>query len=103
MTVEVDRAAKGWVGRRTFCYRPAIVRANDAVVDLLEGRLADIVDEHAGRASLKGEGKRVAKAKRPDRSILSGRGIVERVIGRDGTVGIDAQHLAEQVGKDLCV
>src|SRR6266487_6677717 len=101
VSIKVDRASESWIAGRAFGYRPAVVRTSDAVVDLLVGRFADIVDKQASCAWLKSEGKRVAEAKRPDRAIASRGSIVERVVGRDGTVGIDAQHLPEQVGKSL--
>src|SRR6266496_2136478 len=103
VSIKVDRASESWIAGRAFGYRPAVVRTSDAVVDLLVGRFADIVDKQASCAWLKSEGKRVAEAKRPDRAIVSRGSIVERVVGRDGTVGIDAQHLPEQVGKSLRV
>src|SRR5205823_7409127 len=101
VAVEVDRAAERWIARRTFGCRPAVVRTGNAVVDFFPGRLTNIIDEQAGRAWLKSEGKRVAEAKRPDRSIASSGAIVERVVSRDGAVGIDAQHLSEQIGQSL--
>ena len=95
VAVEVDRAAERWITRGTFGCRPAVVRTSDAVVDFFPGRLANIIDKQAGRARLKSEGERIAEAKRPDRAIVSSRGIVERVVGGNGAVGIDAQHLPE--------
>src|SRR5438105_826351 len=103
VAVEVDRAAERWIARRPFCCWPAVVRPANAIVDLFPGRLADIIDEHAGCAWLKSESERIAKAKHPDRAIISSRGIVERIVGRDGAIGIDPQHLPEQVGKSLRV
>src|SRR6266550_9062493 len=64
VSVEVDRAPESRIAGRTFCYRPPVVRTGDAVVDLLVGRFADVVDEQAGGARLKSEGERVAEAKR---------------------------------------
>src|SRR5207237_7696449 len=101
VAVVVDRAAEIGITRRTFGYRPAVVRTGNSIVDFFPGRLANIIDEHAGRAWLKGEGKRVAQSKRPDRAIASRRGSVDWVSGRDAAIGIDAQHLPEQVGKSL--
>ena len=101
--VEVDRASERWVVGRSFRYRPAIVWTSNTVVDFLIGRLADIVDEHAARARLKGEGKRIAEPKCPDRPIVPSRAIIERIIRWDATVGVNAQYFPEQVGKSLCV
>ena len=103
VAVEEDRASERWIARRTFGCRPAVVRTGDAIVDFFIGRLADIVNEEAARAWLKRKGERVAEAKRPDRAIVSGRAVVKGVVGRDGAVGIDAQHLPEQIRKSLRV
>ena len=65
------------------------------------GGLANIIDEEAGRAWLKSEGEWVAEAKRPDGAIVSRGGIVKWIVRGDGAVGIDAQHLPEQIGKRL--
>src|SRR4029077_13119288 len=79
VAVEVDRAAERRIARRTFGCGPAVVRTGNAVVDFFPGGLANIIDEEAGRARLKSEREWVAKAKRPDRAIISARGIEERV------------------------
>src|SRR4051812_47345711 len=44
--VRRDRRTIRRVARRPFRVRPAVVGAGDAVIDLLPGALADVVDEH---------------------------------------------------------
>jgi hypothetical protein len=73
------------------------------VVDLLPCNLADIIDEHPAGPWLKGKGEGIAQAERPDRAVVAGRREVERVVGRDAAIGIDAQHLAQKIGKRLRV
>ena len=82
--------------------RPPVVRARGPVVDLLPGGLADVVDEDPTAERLDRERERVAKPQRPD--LLPGaRHADERVVGRNGTVGVDPQQLAQQIRQSLRV
>src|SRR6185503_20029887 len=47
--------------------------------------------------------KRIAQTERPDGAIVSGRRVEKWIVGRDRSVGIDAQDLAEHVGESLRV
>ena len=82
--------------------RPPVVRARGSVVDLLPGGLADVVDEDPTAEWLHRERERVAQPQRPD--LLPGaRHADERVVGRNGTVGVDPQKLAQQIRQSLRV
>ena len=99
---KIGERKRGSVGR-SFRVGPAVVGAGDAVVDLLPGVLADVVDEHPAGAGLEGEGERVAQAERPDRAVRACCGVEERIDGGDRAVGVDAEDLAETVVECLRV
>src|SRR5207247_4383328 len=80
--------------------RPAIVGPGDSLVDLL-GDSTHVVDEDPPRAGLHGEGERVAQAERPDRPGLAPRRLEERVVRRNGAVGVDPEQLALKRGHVL--
>src|SRR5262249_11888727 len=101
--VNEERRAKQWIVCEAFGIGPAVVRTSDAVVDLLPGILADVIDEHSPRAGLNGERERVAQTKRPDRTILAGGRVEEWIVDRNAAVGIEAQHLAETIVECLRV
>ncbi len=96
MRVRVERTAVRRVTGVSLGVGPAVVGAGDGVVDLLPEVRADVVDERPTGCGLHRERKRIAKAQEPDRFVDSGCGRVERVVGGDGSVGIDPQHLALQ-------
>jgi hypothetical protein len=103
VAVRVSRSDIPGICCRTFCLGPSVVRARYPVVDLLPRVLSDIVDEELGARGVEREGERVPKAERPDRAIPSARRGVEGIVGRNRTVAIDSEHLAEQVGHHLRV
>ena len=95
---------------------PAEVGAGDALVDLLPGRLAHVVDEDRPGAGLDRERERVAQAEGVDELVDAGGRPHERVVGRDqvpdrGVVArrdapvecadVDAELLAQEVGEGL--
>ena len=95
---------------------PAEVGAGDALVDLLPGVLAHVVDEDRPGAGLDRERVRVAQAEGVDELIDAGGRPHERVVGRDqvpdrGVVArrdaaveradVDAELLAQEVGEGL--
>ncbi len=94
-----DRVPEARVAARPLGRRPAVVRAGDAVVDLLPRALADVVDEHPAGAGLERERERITQAVGPDRAVLTGGRGVERVVRRDRAVRVDAEDLPEQVGE----
>ena len=92
--VGMDRRTIARVVRRSLGRRPAIVGAGEALVDLLPGVLAHVVDEDPPRARLHGERERIAQAECPDGAVLApGRG-EEGVIRGDGAVAVDPEQLA---------
>src|SRR5574341_322970 len=78
--ISVERIAEAGRTAITFATGPSIIRSGHAVIDLLPGTFADVVDEHAARAWLEGEGEGVAQAQSPDRAIDAGRLVVERIV-----------------------
>ena len=85
------------VGDVAFVVRVAVVHTGDAVVHLFELAAADVVDQHRRVAAVgvHRELERVAQSVGPDGPVGAGRGQIERVVGRDRSVGVDPQHLAE--------
>ena len=75
--------------------RPAVVPAADDLVDLLRPA-AHVVRPDPTRARLHRERERVAAPQRPDRPVLAGRPVHERVVGRDRAVRVEAEDLAEE-------
>ena len=67
-----------------------------------------VIDEHPARARLERKGEGIPQTHRPDRPVKargrardSGEG--QRVVGRNGPIGVDAQNLAEPVSQRLRV
>ena len=102
VAVGVQRATEPRIARGSLRLRPPVVRSGDAVVDLLPGVLAHIIDEHAAGAGMEREVERVAEPESPDRRVGAGCA-EERVVSRDRPVRVDPEHLAEPGGQRLGV
>src|SRR6266511_5916482 len=82
--------------------RPPVVRSGGPQVDLLPGRLANIVDEDRSRSRLNGESKGVAQSVRPH--LAPGAGAAdEGVVEWNRPVRIQPQELARQATEILGV
>ena len=103
MRVRIDRALELRVGRVAFAVGPAEIAPRDALVDLLEGCFADVVDVHQARARLDVKRVGIAQTVRPDGPVDAGCLVQERVVRRDRAVGVDAEDLAERVRQRLRV
>src|SRR5438874_7005015 len=76
--------------------RPAeVLAAVSGHIDLFASA-TDIVEEEMAGARLHREAKNVAAAAGPDGAILSFELAVERIVGRNRSVGIDAEDFAEK-------
>src|SRR6266404_5974035 len=98
-----DRVTEAGVGRvaRSFAIRPAVVRPGDAIIDFFPGILADIVDEDPAGSGLNGKREWIAKAKGPDGAIRARGGGKERIVTRNGAVGIKAKNFSQEIGQRL--
>jgi hypothetical protein len=94
--------SRGPLQVQSFADRPPVVRAGDAVVDLLPGVLPHIVDEDASGKRLHRERERIAQTQRPDLPA-GARHADERIVRWDRTVLVDAQDLSEEVPEVLGV
>ena len=103
IAVGADRGLRVGGLPEALAIRPAVVGASDAVVDLLPGVLADVIDEDAARSRLNPEGERIAQAQRPDGSVVAGGRGIEGVVRWNGAVRVNAKHFAEQITECLGV
>ena len=82
---------------------PAVIRTSNAVVYFLPGVLTNVVYEDPAAAGLEVKRERISETQCPDRAVVPGRGVEERIVGRNRSVGVDSQHLAQQIAKCLRV
>src|SRR6266404_5748869 len=101
IVVDADRRLRVAGLAEAFAVRPAIVGAGDAVVDFLPAALADDVNEDAAGPWLHAERERVAQTQGPDGPVVPRGGRVKGVVRGNGAVGVDAQHLAEEIRQRL--
>src|SRR5262249_161179 len=63
----------------------------------------NIIYKHSSGPWLYVKSEGVAKSDRPDRAIFSARRAVKRVVGGNGSIGIDAKQLALQTAERLSI
>src|SRR5205814_335717 len=85
----------GMIGEVTFRQRPSVVCPGLSAIDFFPSPLANVIDEDDSRAGLHLEGEWIAQAKCPDRPAQTSGRTVERIVGRNGAVAVEAEHLAE--------
>ena len=89
------------VGRRclptevAFYSVPTIVAPGKDIIHFLKQGIADIVGEQPVRAGLHGGGKGVAEAIGPDGAVVVAEQVIERVVGGNTAVWIDAKDLTQ--------
>src|SRR5437762_4477109 len=101
MIILKERIPKVRVRWRTspFAQAPAVVRTDDAVVNLFPGTLADIIDKEATCPGLKGKGIWITQSHCPNCSICASRRTGDSrkarwIIGRNAPVGIDPEKFS---------
>src|SRR6185295_18507254 len=101
VTVRIDRVTKARVRRRArpLTARPAIIRTRKSLVQLFRHIFTNVIDVKPARTGLKTKSKRIAKPKRPDGSVVSSSRAEERIISRDGAVGVKSQNLSKQTAQ----
>lgn len=98
--IAIERTLEPVVGRVALIGRPAIVGSARAIIDFLECAFAHVIDEQATRARLEGGGEGIAQTHRPDGFVDAAGAVVERIVRRDGAVGIEAEDFPSGVWSD---
>src|SRR5688500_20278023 len=73
--------ARVWRITEAFARGQTVVGSRNAVVDLFPRILSNIINEHSAGGALKRKRERVTQAKCPDRAVVAGRIVEERIVG----------------------
>ena len=105
MGIVVGRSRVGGIAVRRFDVRPAVVCAPRADVHFLDrGRVivaADVADDQPTRRRVVIGAEGIAQPERPYGVVIGPGAVVERIVGRDRAVRVDAQDLAARIGEIL--